>query len=342
MMHLKHITSIALTVILASTSAYSQTDSCVIKLKAGNASYERNEFDRAIVQLNEVLDKCRLDNQEKIGVYKILILSFISIDNLEEANRLASQIMKIDPNFKPDKTRDDPRLSGIFLKFKPTPISRIGFYTGLNLSSIKVQNTYSVFHNDSDPNLGKYSSKTGFDIGFYGEHAITGRYWVGVGLGFQNSGYSHTLFNVESTTIHYSERLSYLTVPIQIKREFGSGNFTPWVSAGGNFSYLISAIGTSERDDVKDLTDRRDYRYKLIPAITGSLGVSYNKHGMLINAGIGYIFNFRQQNNPEFRFSDPINVFKYYYVDDDFILNTINFHIGISQTIGYKNKITKP
>lgn len=340
---MKHLTivlaSVVLMELISAHTANAQTDSCAIKMKNAGMAYEQGDYDGAINLLKWVLPECSLDKSEKIEANKLLILSYLKVDNLEAADNAAAAIMKIDPYYKPDKFKDDPKLSSLFDKYQPIPVFRIGFSAGINRTVVAVEQAYSIVHNDDvAENFSEYNSKTGFQLGLNAEYRVYRNLWVELGGQFRQSQYEHILDSVENTTITYSEKLSYFDVPLNVKYYIMEKTISPYVFAGATFSFMTNALGTTERDDLKDIVNRTDYRNTFMMGFHGGAGASYRIKGIQLFAGLHYAYYPDNVNKEGTRYADLTNVFKYYYIDDDFRMDNWQINAGVNYTIGYKNK----
>ncbi len=315
-----------------------QTDSCIIKLKNANTSYEQGDYDGTIKLLRQTIAECNLDKNDKIQANKLLIMSYLKVDNLEEADKTAAEIMKIDPYFKPDKFKDDPKLSTLFEKYKPVPVFRMGIAGGLNFSSVDEVQSYSIAHPDDAEGLDTYNNKMGFQLGAFAEYRLYRNFWVNLGFRYRQSKYEHILDSVENTSIHFSEKLSYFDWPLSLKYYFLQSAIRPYVQVGADFSFLSSAISTTSRDEESDLVDRSDYRNSFSVGYFGAAGVSYGIRGMEIFAELSYHYYPENINKDETRYSDLVNVFKYYYIDDDFRIDYLQINVGVSIALKYKNQ----
>lgn len=327
--------------VLAIGNANAQTDSCITYLKNANTSYEQRDFDGAIKLLQTALIGCNLDRADKIQAHKLLALSYLGIDNLEAADKEAEAIVKINPNYTPDKFKDEPKYSSLFGKFKPVPVFRIGISAGINHALPDAINTYSIVHNDDAPDLGEYAGNTGFQLGLRAEYRAYKNLWVEAGGLFRQSEYDHTLFDVEATTISYSEVLSYVDVPVSLKFYVLNKDINPYVEAGAAFSFVTNALGTTSRDELQDIVNRTDYRNISSVGYFGGAGCTYRLKSFLLSAGFRYAYYPDHVNKEGTRYADLTNVFKYYYIDDDFRMDNWQINIGAAYTIAYRNKKTK-
>jgi hypothetical protein len=327
----------ALILAISAPASYAQTDSCAIKLKSAGMSFEQGEYDGTIALLKGALRECNLDKTEKIEAHKLLILSYFKVDNLEAADNAAADIMKIDPYYKPDKFKDDSKLSALFDKYKPVPMLRIGFTAGFNRTRVDVENYYSIVHNDAEK-FSEYNSKTGFQLGVTAEYKAYNRLWVGAGAKFRQSQYEHIIDSVENATVNYNEKLSYIDVPVTIKYYLTEKTINPYVFAGASFSFMTNALGTTERGEQKDIVNRIDYRNTFMFGIHGGAGVTYRIKGMDLFAGLNYVYYPDNVNKEGTRYADLVNVFKYYNLDNDFRMDNWQFNLGIHYSILYKNQ----
>ncbi|MBK7762119.1 MAG: PorT family protein [Bacteroidetes bacterium] len=326
---------------LLSQSVSAQSDSCIIKLKSASTSYDQDDYDLTIKLLLSTLNECKLDKADKIQAYKLLILSYLKIDNLEAADDAAAKIMKIDPNYKPDKFKDDPKLSALFEKYKPAPMFLFGLSVGYNQSFVSAEKTYSIVHNDDESQYASYKNKGGFQIGVQFEGRAYKNLWAELGLRYRQSNYEHRLDSVEQTTVNYSEKMSYFDLPLSVKYYIPIKRLYPYVQAGACFSFLTNALSTTTRDDLKDIVNRTDYRNSFMLGYFGGAGLAYRLKGFQAFVDFRYTAYSDLVNKEGTRYDDLTNVFKYYYIDDDFTMNNMQVNFGVNYTLMYKNKKVK-
>jgi len=313
-----------------------QSDTCIAHLKDANTNIEEGDYDQAIVLLHNSIDHCDFDKEDKISAYKMLIICYSFIKNPEGADIAAMHIIKINPNYTPDKLKDDRRLIKVFQKFKPVPVFAIGFNAGINFTNEKTINSYSVAYPNGN---GSYKSKAGLQLGIQAEKRIYRNLWAELGFSYRTSGYSHDLYMVDSSTVQYSEKLTYLDFPLSLKYYFSSRRVSPCLQAGTDFSILSNALSTTASAGQKDIINRREYRNTSQIGYFGGAGINYNIKSFKICFSFRYIFFPEDVNKPGTRYSDQINVFKYNYVDDDFRLDNVQLNICVSYNLFYKNII---
>ncbi len=322
--------------LLLSVIAAAQTDTCITNLKNASNNYDYGNYDFSISVLNATIKGCNLSKAELIQANKLLLLCYLRIDNLEAANETANAIMKIDPTYMPDKFRDDPNLTALFEKFKPQPTMAISISGGLNFPVIKVEKTYSVVHADDAPGLAYYEATLGYQIKAGLEKRLYQNLWLEANFEFRNTGYKHTLDSVQGSTIYYSEKLNYFDFPVTAKYYFLNGSIKPYLQAGVDFSFLARSLGTTNREGEMDLVDRTSLRNNFTLGLTGAAGISYSIKSFRLFGNFSYTYFSDLVNKEGTRYADEINLYKYYYVDDDFRMNNIQVNVGLLYNLTYK------
>jgi hypothetical protein len=323
------------------TRTIAQTDTCLQYLKDASTDYDNGFYDQSISLLTVALKNCPLPKQDQIQASKLLILCYLGIDNLEAADKTAAAIMKIDPNYTPDKFKDDPRLSSLFEKFKPEPTLAVGISGGVNSPMIDVVNTYSVVHADDKPGLDTYNSVLSYQLGAEVEKRVYKNLWAELGFQFRTSSYEHRLDSVQGSTIFYSEKINYSDFPLSVKYYFFGHSITPYLQAGADFSFLLRALSTTTREDNTDLVDRTSLRNRFMVGYFGAAGVNYTIRTLRIFGNVRFVYFPDQVNKAGTRYADDINLYKYYYVDDDFRMDNLQFNVGVSYILSYKIKKVK-
>ena len=325
-------------IIVVNSPAFTQSEEdCFARLKNASQLYDQGDYDGAIKILNEAKSICSYSKQDKIQVNKILILSYLGIDDLEAADAAAEETMRIDPNYEPDKLRDDSRLISLYDKYRPEERLVVGIYTGVNFSSVDVEKSYSVLYNNDAPNLGSYDEGSGIQIGGFASYKAYKDLWVDLGVRYRQSRYEHALNNIEGETVNYEEELNYIDIPTGVKYYFLTDRMiNPFVRIGADLTILTEALATTSRIDEQDIVDRTDYREDFLVGMTGAVGASYRYNNFRFFTALQYAYYPTEVNEEGTRYADNVNVFKYFYVDDDFRMDNMQINIGAAYTIGYK------
>ena len=317
-----------------------QTDPCATNLRDAAVKSEQGWYDEAISLIKQTLENCDLTKNDKIQANKLLIVNYLAIDKIEEAEAAAAAIMKIDPNYEADKMRDPAEVVEMFQKYKPAIVLQGIVYGGANFSQVMASNTYSIVNDNNSPGLDNYKSLTGFQLGLGVEFRLFKGFWGQSVLQYRNSGYSIQIPNVQGHTVNYQEALNFIDIPLSAKYYFLEGKIQPFVQAGVNFSFLNSALGELSGEDNNDIVDRKMQRNTFYIGYFGGAGVAYNQKAFSLQASFNYILSPQNVNKEGTRYDNLDMVFKYYYLDNDFSMNNLVFNIGLTYALGYKNVLT--
>ncbi len=317
-------------------NAGAQNENCINNLKVAQNNFDDGDFDEAITLLNSTLKDCDLDKQDKINAYEILILCYLTIDNLKAADDAVSAILNLNPIYSPNKLKNDNRLIKIFGQFSTKPTFSLGIEGGINFPTIHTQNSYSVVYNNGEaPNA--YLSKIGSQFGINMEKRFSEHLWFRIASFYQTTNYQHFLYDVVNETINYSENLTYIDLPISIKYYALYKYIQPYAFAGADFSLLNTSQSTTTNNESTDIVNRIDMRNKFSFGILGGIGARYIYHNFIFSLDARYCYYPENINKQGTRYNDKINLFTYYYIDDNFRIDYLKLNAGVSVFLKYKN-----
>lgn len=318
-----------------------QTDPCITQMKDAGTMIEDGLYDEAISLLKTTLADCNLSTEDKVEANKALITAYLAIDDIEAADASAAEVMKINPNYRSDKLRDSAEMIALFEKYRPIPIFTVGVKGGVNSSITTASNTYSIVSDDNSLGLDNYKSKTGFQVGLFAEYRAWKNLWIQADGLFRQSGYSIDVPNVEGRTISYNEDLNYFDMALSAKYYFLNGNLKPYAQAGLSYSFLNTALGELSRDDISDIVDRKIQRNDALFGVLGELGLSYAVNNLTIGLGVRYTYIGEDVNKEGTRYENLPSVFQYYYIDNDFTMDNLQFSVSAHYNLFFKNVVTK-
>ncbi|MFY0672882.1 MAG: outer membrane beta-barrel protein [Bacteroidia bacterium] len=337
MIRYKTILLLVLTTAGIYANVHAQSDPCIVKMKDAAQQYEEGWYDESIGTIKQVLRTCELEKGDKLNAYKILIINYLAIDNLEGANSGAASIMKLSPNYEPDKLRDPFEYVKLFDNYRPTPILNLRVSGGTNFNRFSVVNTYSIVGNPAQLDLENYESNYGFQTAIELELRLLRGLWVSGGIQLRQSSYTHYIENVEERTINYEERLSYFEIPLGVRYYFIQRHLQPFAEVGLANSFVRSSLAQLSRDNIIDLIDRMPERNKHQFAPIFKAGFSYRKKAVKMQVYASYMVLPQLINIPENRYNNLTAVFRYYYLDNDVKLDNFQIGAAISYSLFYKN-----
>lgn len=334
-----HIICTLITLVNAA-SLFAQIDPCLTLLKDARQFSDNGLYDQAIAKANESIALCELSRDDRIDAYKLLFINYLAIDNLEMANETVARILKINPNYEPDKQLDSPEIIAIFQKYKPLVSLAAFIQGGLNYGLVDVQKTYSVVTSNDADGLDNYKALPGLQLGAGLEYRVWKNAWIRLGGFYRQSRYSIALDDIQNQVVTYDEKINFLDINPGIRYYFRSRELQPFVGLGGQFSFLISSLGNITRGEEFDLVDRTEQRNTFFAGYGAEVGLSYKKRSFLFQLSTRYDRFNGNIVNPEYRFNNLDVVFKYYYLDNDFSLSNFQVNLAIAFAIRYKNSLS--
>jgi tetratricopeptide (TPR) repeat protein len=105
------LTGTLLILLISSTAntAQAQIKSvCATQLNDAEQKYNTGRFDEAIGLITKCLGKPEISEQEKMRAYRLLGLSYIAKDYLEDARTAVKKLLDMVPNYQSDPVQDPP------------------------------------------------------------------------------------------------------------------------------------------------------------------------------------------------------------------------------------------
>jgi flagellin-like hook-associated protein FlgL len=168
--------------ILTAFGAYAQTQpagssksvaNCTQQLRLARAVYEQGRLH----ELEALLDGCLKGQvgtqngfatvQEKVDAYKLLVLSYIYLEEPEKANNAMLGLLDTDHFFEVNKTSDPAEFQALYKTFRTEPILSWGGKINVNLNLPSISKVYSV--GAESAGNGKYKPGAHFAIGAFVE-----------------------------------------------------------------------------------------------------------------------------------------------------------------------------
>ncbi len=319
------------------TFANAQSDPCIATLKDAQTRADQGWYDEAISMLNTALTDCKFSREDEIEARKLLIIHYLQIDYLEEADASAARIMKLSPNFEPDRLRDPIQLVKIFRKYKPAPVLNIAITGGVNFSQIELLQAYSIIPGPEITDRTTYNGLNGWQIGLKVEKKVWSQFWIIASTQFRNSAYEAQKDSVQDQRISYNEQLSFVDFAITGRYYIGNWPLQPFAEIGGQYTLLNSALGELSRPGTTDLVNRLEQRNRNFSSYHWGGGLAYTKKGISIRLGVQVHTFSKNLVNPETRFDNLDVIFKYFYLDNDIVMNHLQVNIGLAYAIRYRN-----
>ena len=149
--------------------------------------------------------------------------------------------------------------------------NRIGIIGGLNLAKFKldIDLEESVFENED------VSNRSLFGFGIVADFRLKDNLYIRIEPMYLNKGGDKT---EEPPSPGFKTKFSYFEIPVYLKYEIGTGNFTPYLITGPAIGFLsstdveLSMAGVTFTGDMKDVSKSTDFGFGFGGGFTYKLG----------------------------------------------------------------------
>jgi len=321
-----------------------ESGSCAEKLETAQTLFDRGQVEQVAGLLAECM-KSGFNREESLLAYKLIIQTYLFEDKLAEADSAMLDFLKRNPEYQLSPT-DHSSFVHLYNNFQVKPIVQISLHLGTNMPFMTFLDSRSVA---GIPTVGDYTTQA---LNLFGSVEAKFKMWEKLELNIE-AGYSQLAFtNTEDFmgigTTTYTEKQSRIEIPVSATYNLKTfSKFTPYGRLGFGPALIMTSLSNA-RFDPSDLNgtprkptdiDRKDSRIALDLFGQAGAGIKYKTRG-------GYMFAEVRSNfgvyNQVIRHSLPSENLSsvelnnsYYYEDDDFNMNTLNFTLGYTQ-IFYK------
>jgi hypothetical protein len=314
-------------------------DDCTSKLQEAQNLYDQGLIEEIPKMLTPCLEE-GFTRAQKIEAYKLIILSYLFDDNQFEAEKSMVEFLRKYPEY--ELMTDDPiEFEYLFESYRTTSIFSFGPTIGFKITDPRIIEPFTVFDKEqtSTKNLMKPGFNAGVGIGSYLSRNIL----LNLEFNFVSNSYifeDAIRITVEGSndainTVTYRERLRKLELPLTLTYEFTLGKTHYFVRGGFSAAKITSVDGHPSRkysEELPALTsdyeDISDYRKNLLYGGIIGAGIRYKvPRGMIIldlrvNLGLKNIVR------SDRRYDNQNYLTRYYYLDDDFTINTVSISAG--------------
>jgi hypothetical protein len=338
----------ALFVLFPLTVLPQETSTCAGNLKNAQALFERGQVEQVPDMLHDCM-KSGFTREEELAAYKLLIQSYLFEDELEKADSTMLAFLHKNPEYKLSPT-DHSSFVFLYNKFRVKPLIQLSVHLGTNLPFITFIDQHST---QGVPGKNIYSSNAlNLFTSLEAKYEISEKLELNV-----EAGYSQVKFtNVEDFLVFgdtlfgkttYNETQQRIEVPVTMTYDFKSyGKFTPYGRFGLGSAFTLGSTAKAEHKSTAILgggpthtgreVSRTDSRITMDIFVQAGAGIKLKTRDGYINAELRLNAGLMNQTVRGIASETEQDLAGlYYYVDDDFHVNTLNFSIGYTQ-IFYK------
>lgn len=323
---------------------------CTQTLRTARSIYDQGRLHELPTWLNGCLIKSE-DNggfttTERIEAYRILTLSYIYLEEPDEADRSMVNLLHTDPFFQLDEEVDPVEFKNLYKKFRTNPVYRIGIKIGGNTNHVNVISNHYMW--TASKGQGKYNAKVGLQVGLAFEKDITDRLIANPEVLYTSYSFNYVNPHMLSTdnttqggdaehTISQSRLQANLLVQYKLKETQSiADKFIPFIAVGPTVAVLTSSQFAGNTNVDQEITGtpldtKANYR-PVTFALTAMAGAKLRVGGFYITGDVRFQYGFLNIVNEDKRLrweGDSAQLWDYGYVDNDYSLSQSMFNLGI-------------
>jgi hypothetical protein len=319
-----------------------ESTTCAENLKTAQSLFDKGQVEQVPSMLRECM-KSGFKREEELAAYKLLIQSFIFEDKIDQADSAMMAFLKKNPEYQLSPT-DHSSFVYLFNTFNVKPVVQVAFHFGTNMPFLTFIEDVSLA---SEPNGTTYSSKAlNLFTSLEAKFAIGKKLELNVEGGFSQSKFKNVEEFMDFGLVDYTETQSRIEIPVTATYNIAKfGKLTPYIRAGGGAAFDLKSTAKAKVIPIDPMNQEtvtgpdigRDKSRILMDlfAQTGA-GIKFKTNGGFINLEVRSNFGILNQAVRDVSTDDYQTLSsRYYYLDDNFNLNNLNFSLGYTQ-IFYK------
>jgi hypothetical protein len=315
-----------------------QEGTCAEKLKTAQLLFEKGQVELVPEYLSDCL-KSDFSREESLTAYKLLIQSYLFMENQMKADSVMLAFLGKNPEYRISPT-DHSGFVSLYNNFQIRKLIQFSIHLGSNLPFISTININSA---SGTPGQTRYTTDA---LNLYGsleaKYALNDRLELNVEAGYSKLSFRNreNILNPDKVAFgitDYSEVQTRIDLPLTLTYDIRSfGSLTGYCRFGGGPSLILNSSGNASHVPADfnnpysrtgaDI-DRNDSRRTFDLFVMAGAGLKFKiREGFLfgeLRSDFG-IFNQTVKNGKS---AEELNI-RYYYKDDDFRINNLNFSLG--------------
>jgi hypothetical protein len=204
--------------------------------------------------LSAILKPC-IDNgftlEQQQRAYLLLTQTYLLIDDPIAAEDSYLKLLRANPEFVTDESRDPIDVVYLSKKFTASPIFSLYGRVGGNISMARVIHDIDLFDGANGQNLKEeYKLSPGFQLNLGAEWHYRNNLSVTIGAQYMYASYRHTTTGIFGRDVlDFHDKLSWLNIPLTIKYSSNKGLYKPFAYVGYSTNFLIGDRATITYDN---------------------------------------------------------------------------------------------
>jgi hypothetical protein len=321
------------------TNLFSQQDDCASKIQEAQKLYDLGNIE----EIPQMLAPCMEEGftrTQRIEAFKLIILSYLLDDNQVEAEKTMVEFLKKYPEYE-IMPNDPVEFRYLFESYRTTSVFSFGLTGGFNLTDPRIMEPFTLF--DMNQTTSKNHMKPGFHLGVGVGRYISRKMLLNFEFNFAANNYSFSdeiripvagsIDAINSVT--YLERLYKIEWPLTLVFEFNIKKMHYSVRGGLSASKITSIAGHPSRKYSEELPaitsdyeNIGEYRKNVLYAGIIGANVRYKVPRGIVNVDLRVNIGLNNIVRPDRRYDNQDFITKFYYLDDDFSINTVSLSAG--------------
>ncbi len=307
---------------------------CAENLRNAQTLFDNGQVEEISGLLSECL-KSGFNREEELTAYKLIIQTLLFQDKSNQADSAMLAFLKKNPEYQLSPT-DHSSFVHLYNNFNVKPVVQLVIHVGTNLPFLTFIDPHSL-SSDAESSSKYTTDAINLFASLEAKFAISSKIEMNIEGGYSQLSFKNREDFLGIGIVNYSEDQSRVEIPVTMTYNFVNfGKFTAYVRAGAGPAFNVSATakdisfssaGIIYFSELKSPEiSRNDSRIKM--DIFGQVG-----GGIKLKIPRGYL-NFEIRTNLGFYNQvlaggySATQLEGYYYDDDDFNLNDVNFSFG--------------
>lgn len=325
----------------ASMSAYAQT-ACAVTLRTARTTYDEGRLQELPGLLAPCL-KSGFTRQEAVEAYKLLVLSYIYLEEPARADEAMLALLRTDPYFEVNESADAAEFIALYRTFRTWPVYRVGAKAGVNATQPHITSYVDAIEGAQV----SYTPTVNFMSGLVFEIPVAGRLTLNPEAYFQiRSFYYDSDLDLTGDLENSSEgkeAQTSVSIPVSLQYAIARTKLNPYVSAGVSVDYLLKSSVTMNRlrvnaNSIQERTfDVTAGRERIQVNALASAGIKARLGSGFVVAELRFTYGLTHINDRSSAFTiDDYLLFDNGYADNSMQLN------ALSLTVGYVYNVFNP
>lgn len=318
-------------------------NTCTDQLKVAQRRFDDGLLDD-IPQLLSNCMKNGFTSEEKKNAYKLLIQTYLFSENQEKADEVMLQFLREFPSYS-IAINDPKEFINLYSTYRTKPIFKVEVKGGISFCMPKIIQLYGT--GDITTIKPTYKAKVGYNVEANYVNKLYKNLDYSIGASFLISNFDYTNKPNDYSTVTGTFNNSYIGLPIAVRYNYIFKGVNLFAKLGIEPVYLIkSSVSLTRKDNVvgrqepfTGSVDLLSSHKKIDVRPLLAVGVSLNFLGGWLNPAVGFKFSTLVQVSSQKRYSNPTVMDKYFFTEDDLLLNQSYISISYIRPIYQPKKI---